>query len=173
MISAFVTRTELSVHQSCQRRCVCHWVGTEQARLCGEGGLGTWSGASEASSDPPMCCWAALFPRHNAKHLLGPDCQTESSVTGVGRPNAEALCFYQQISSSGEAWLMSFWQGWEKMEISCGQFDILLWKHCWISFSQHENVACRFKQTWHHAITILCCWMEDAYGNTLHFKCKI
>lgn len=72
MISAFVTRTELSVHQSCQRRCVCHWVGTEQARLCEEGGLGTWSGASEASSDPPMCCWAALFPQHNAKHLLGP-----------------------------------------------------------------------------------------------------
>lgn len=71
MISAFVTRTEHRVHRSYQQRCVCHRVGAEQARLCGEGGLGTCPGATEASSDPPMCCCASLFPQHNAKHLLG------------------------------------------------------------------------------------------------------
>lgn len=70
--SPHLSPEEFSVHQSCRRRCVCHWGGTEQARLCGEGGLATWPAASQASSDPPMCCGAALFPLHNAKHLLGP-----------------------------------------------------------------------------------------------------
>lgn len=121
MISAFVTRTELSVHPGCQRRCVCHWVGTEQARLCGEGGLGTWPGASEASSDPPMRCRAALFTQHNAKHLLGPIVRAKALLLRWACPNGPLL--QQRVVLSRE---MGDWCQSKKViaQISWGQLDI-------------------------------------------------